>query len=88
MLSLKNPNLTTNVYSGTFFPALVFFHALCGFQAFNYFALPCTCLRRDGASGADMEVSIIFPYIIPQDLVAFYPLCAEFNLTTLCHFQL
>ena len=36
-----------------------FFHAQCGFQAFTHFALPCTCLRRDGACGADMELTII-----------------------------
>ena len=33
--------------------------ALCGFQAFTPFALPCTCFRRDGSCGADMEVTII-----------------------------
>ena len=44
-----------SLYSGTFFS-----HAQCGFQAFTHFALPCTCLRRrDGACGADMELTII-----------------------------
>ena len=44
---------------GLFFSIRVFFHAQCGFQAFTHFALPCTCLRRDGACGADMELTII-----------------------------
>ena len=63
---------------GLFFLVWVFFHALCGSQAFTPFALPCTCFRRDGACGAHIPLSEETPFFGPASRLRLFCL-----LTTL-----